>query len=112
MRPSDREAVRCGHLNPTPLFGPNGRQCGRSTFDRERLLSKVGVLVPGDVPGFRHPTRADGLPKCQKWLPAHLNSHLANGETEESSHLLGMARLHSFAVTGPSARDAPSAGVR
>ena len=54
MRPSDREAVRCGHLNPTPLFGPNGRQCGRSNFDRERLLSKVGVLVPGDEPGFRH----------------------------------------------------------
>ncbi len=65
-------------------------------------VSKVGILVPGDVPGIPAPTRADGLAKCQKWLPAHLNSHLASGETEESSHLLGMARLHSFAVTGPS----------
>jgi pyrimidine oxygenase len=55
VRPSDREAVRFGHLGPAPRFRPPRGEAAGPTFDETHILSKVGASARANACLPRYP---------------------------------------------------------
>ena len=98
---SDREAVQCGHPdNPTRLGSASGSHA-RWTFDEERLLSKVRASCHGYAWCFRRWWGPIDRQNVKSGLLSHLEALVAGLGNAQTSHFPGVAKTHSFAVTGP-----------
>lgn len=87
---------------PRPDLAPAGGQRSHPTFDREHLLSQVGVPVTRDAPRFRHPRNSADRRNVKSGSLLRLNSRAAGVHASESSRLLGMAKGSTFSNKGPS----------
>jgi len=99
------------HAGAAATLGGTVRSEARERTGQRRERSKVGASATRDTECSRR-RRAGQPTKCQKWPRIWSRSADDRPRGAKSNRLSGMARTHSFAVTGPVSASTPMCSLR